>query len=203
MRQPLIVAIALIVGSCTRLPLSPDAAEVCDGFADWRTSAYVLPYTVASSAFVSGGNCEVRSGGHKGVKKFGYDFDMPIGTPVRAARAGAVLHTEQSHREGEISETGNYIVALQEDGTSVLYGHLTYQGVAVAVADRILPGMLLGYSGNTGNTGTSPHLHFSVQSCDPVTLGTSACPTIAVTFRNTDPNPMGLQVGHTYPANPY
>lgn len=198
-----ILTISLVVGSCAHSPTSPDGGEVCEGFADWHSSQYVLPYAVGSSYFLSGGNCEVRAGGHKGVKKFGYDFDMVIGTSVRAARGGVVLHTEQSHFEGEISETGNYIVVLHEDGTNSLYGHLTHNGVAVAVGDQIQPGALLGSSGNTGNTGTSPHLHFAVQSCDPVTLGTAACPTLPVTFRNTDPNPTGLQIGQTYPAYPF
>ena len=197
-----ILPVFLVVGGCASSPTSPDTAtgEVCDGFAGWQASEYVLPYTVGSSHFLSGGNCELRAGGHKGIKKFGYDFDMAIGTAVRAARAGVVLHTEQAHREGEISATGNYIIVLHEDGTNSLYGHLTHNGVAVALGETLQRGTLLGYSGNTGNTGTSPHLHFSVQSCDPVVLGTAACPTLPVTFRNTDPNSTGLQVGRMYPA---
>lgn len=197
------LTISLVVGSCASSPTSPDFNDVCEGFADWQASQYVLPYAVGSSYFLSAGNCQQKAGGHNGVKKFGYDFDMAIGTSVRAARAGVVLHTEQSHfDEGETSETGNYIVVLFEDGTNSLYGHLTHNGVAVTVGDTVQPGTLLGYSGKTGNTAT-PHLHFSVQSCDPVTLGTAACPTLPVTFRNTDPNPTGLQAGRVYPALPY
>ena len=195
--------IILSVGSCGTSPTSPTSNEVCEGFADWQTSQYVLPYVVGASFNVSGGNCEVRAGGHKGVKKFGYDFDMAIGTSVRAARAGVVLHAEQSHREGEISETGNYIVVLHDDGTNSLYGHLTHNGAAVAVGDMVQAGSVLGFSGNTGNTGTSPHLHFAVQVCDVVTLGTAACATLPVTFRNTDPNPKGREINRTYPAYPY
>lgn len=46
-----------------------------------ETSAYVLLYAVGSSYLVSHGNCEpLSSGGHNGVKKFGCDFDMAIGT---------------------------------------------------------------------------------------------------------------------------
>jgi hypothetical protein len=55
-------------------------------------------------------------------------------------------------------------------------------------------------SGNTGNTANKPHLHFSVTNCDPVSQGTAQCPTIPVTFRNTDPNPNGLQAGVAYTA---
>jgi murein DD-endopeptidase MepM/ murein hydrolase activator NlpD len=180
-----------------------DDAEICQGFAPWETSAYVLPFATGSSHFVSGGNCETRAGGHLGVKKFGYDFDMPIGTSVAAARAGIVLRTEASHLEGEISETGNYLVVLHEEGTTALYGHITHNGVVVSLGDVVQAGTPIGLSGNTGNTGTSPHLHFSVQSCDPVSRGTAGCPTLPVTFRNTEPNPAGLQVGRVYQALPY
>jgi murein DD-endopeptidase MepM/ murein hydrolase activator NlpD len=195
---------SLFAAGCGSSPTSPGTSEVCEGFTAWQTSPYVLPYSVGSSFFLSAGNCQQKVGGHNGVKKFGYDFDMAIGTPVRAARAGVVLHTEQSHFDlPEISETGNYVVVLHDDGTNSLYGHLTHDGVAVAVGERIQPGAVLGYSGNTGNTGTSPHLHYSVQSCDPVTLGTAACPTLPITFRNTDANATGLQAGRFYPAYPY
>ena len=58
-----------------------------------ETSAYVLPYAVGSSYLVSHGNGEpLSSGGHNGVKKFGCDFDMAIGTPVLA---GVVLQADE------------------------------------------------------------------------------------------------------------
>jgi murein DD-endopeptidase MepM/ murein hydrolase activator NlpD len=63
----------------------------------------------------------------------GPDFDMPIGTPVTAARAGIVLQTEARHLEGEISETGNYVVVLHTEGTTSLYGHISHDGVLVSV----------------------------------------------------------------------
>src|SRR5882762_24525 len=68
-----------------------DDAEICQGFAPWETSAYVLPFAAGSSHFVSGGNCETRAGGHLGVKKFGYDFDMPIGTSAMTHVRAIVL----------------------------------------------------------------------------------------------------------------
>ena len=85
--------------------------------------------------------------------------------PVAAARAGIMLRTEASHLEGEISETGNYVVVLHEEGTTALYGHITHNGMMMSLGDVVQAGTPLGLSGNTGNTGTSPHLH--MQSCDP------------------------------------
>src|SRR4026209_603743 len=104
---------------------------------------------------------------------------MSIGTSVKAARAGTVLQVDESHFDGQID------------------------GAAVNVGDLVQQGSLIGFSGNTGNTANKPHLHFSVQQCDPVARGTEACPTLPVTFRNTDPNPNGLQAGRAYEAKPF
>lgn len=130
---------------------------------------------------------------------------MTVGTAVTAARGGIVLHVEESHFDGQIAATGfdNILVIQHEDGTAALYGHFTHDGVVVSVGDSVGPGVLVGYSGNTGNTANKPTLHFSVQTCDPVARGTAACPTVPVNFRNTDANPTGLQVGRTYEARPY
>lgn len=84
--------------------------------------------------------------------------------------------------------------------TTALYGHMTRDGVAVSVGASVEAGQVIAASGNTGNTANRPHLHFSLQSCDPVSGGTSGCPTLPVSFRNTDPNPDGLQAGRVYQA---
>jgi murein DD-endopeptidase MepM/ murein hydrolase activator NlpD len=90
-----------------------------------------------------------------------------------------------------------------DDRTTTLYGHLTHDGAAVSIGDRVAQGALLGFSGNTGNTGNKPHLHLSAASCDPGALGTNNCPTLAVNFRNTEPNPRGLERGRSYAAQAY
>ena len=46
----------------------------------------------------------------------------------------------------------NLIVIQHDDGTTLLYGHLTHDGAAVSVGERVVQGELLGHSGNTGNT---------------------------------------------------
>lgn len=114
---------------------------------------------------------------------------------------------DESHF-GQVAATGfdNVIVIQHDDHTTTLYGHLTHDGAVVNVGDRVTQGALLGYSGNTGNTGNTgnkPHLHLSAASCDPWALGTANCPTLPVNFRNTDPNPQGLDRGRTYTAVAY
>ena len=114
-----------------------------------------------------------------------------------------MLHVEESHVDGEVAATGfdNYVVIGHEDGTIDMYGHLTHDGADVIAGQVVATGAALGRSGNTGNTANKPHLHFSQHSCDPVTRGSSACPSLPVTFSNTTANPKGLIRGGTYQAH--
>ena len=104
-----------------------DASELCTGYPDWQTSAYVLPYAVGATFRVSQANCSPPGDGHRGTERYAYDFDMPIGTPFVAIRAGVVVHVETSHVDGQVAATGldNYVVIRHGDGTHALYGHLT------------------------------------------------------------------------------
>ena len=204
-REPLIILLTVLAAGCGSSPVAPDSIETCAGFGEWQVSPYVLPYAVGLSYFVDQGNCSPPGNGHREVTKFGYDFLMPIGTPIYAARGGLVTHVEESHFDGQVAATGfdNVIVIQHDDGTTTLYGHLTRDGVAVSAGERVLQGVLVGYSGNTGNTNNKPQLHFSAASCDPRALGTANCPTLPMNFRNTDANSQGLQRGRSYTALAY
>ena len=162
----------------------------------------MLPYGTGASYTVIQGNCAPPGNGHRGDNRYAYDFGMTIGTSILAMRAGTVIEVEESHTDGEIAETGldNYLVIVHDDGSTALYGHLTRNGSLVAVGDAVARGQLVAFSGNTGNTGGIPHLHVSVQDCDPVPLGTAACPSRPLTFSNADPNPNGLVTGQAYLA---
>ena len=163
---------------------------LCGGYADWQTSPYVLPYPVGESYPVHQDNCSL--GGHHGVYRYSYDFLMPIGSPVTAARAGVVAETLEGHLEGEAVE--NWVKVRHDDGTLAAYSHL--QSVVVRVGEGVAAGDVLGLSGNTGQTGGVPHLHFHVSHCsEPVNCG-----TLPVTFRNTAANPKGLQTDRSYTA---
>lgn len=87
---------------------------------------------------------------------------MPIGTSVSAARAGVVIHVVESHFDGEVAATGfdDYLLLQHADGTTGLYGHVMHDGVLVEVGEAVAQGMVIARSGNTGNTGNKPHLHF-------------------------------------------
>lgn len=183
-------------------PTEPSPREMCGPFRDWRSSEYVLPYAVGSAFRLNQANC---SGfGHSAFWRYGYDFEMPIGTEVRASRDGVVVHSQGSAVDGDKTRT-NLVTIRHEDGTVALYSHLTLRGALVGVGEPVRQGDLIGLSGNTGNTGGLPHLHFSVHPCDglPGLQGTGSCPSLPVTFSNTRPNPQGLQAGVSYPAEPF
>lgn len=202
----LVVAGLLLIGCSPSAPGQPPSGpsgvtETCSGFQRWASSPYVLPYPVGTTFLVNQGNC---SGfGHSGFWKYGYDFTMPVGTLVTASRDGRVLYSEGRGYDGEYSPT-NLVVIGHEDGTVAVYSHLTHGGALVSSGDLVKAGEAIGRSGNTGNTGGFPHLHFSVHPCAKLpglpNGDDYSCPTIPATFRNTSPNPQGLVAGRSYTA---
>ena len=171
--------------------------HACGPFPDWESALYVLPYPVGSSYHVSQPNC---SGGHRGPFKNAYDFVMPIGTTVTAARAGVVADVRMKFRDGQHGkDESNWVKIRHPDGSFAHYGHLTQRGALVKLGDEVVAGQPIALSGNTGNTGGLPHLHFHLCPCMDVVR----CGTLPVTFRNTDPNPDGLQANRNYLALPY
>ncbi len=96
---------------------------------------------------------------------FAYDFRMPVGTPVYATREGVIVRVKDGFARGGLDKTlrqkANFIHIEHEDGTVGVYGHLMQSGAIVKVGDYVQRGQKIGYSGNTGYTG-SPHLHFAV-----------------------------------------
>lgn len=93
------------------------------------------------------------------------DIPMKEGTPILAARGGVVFQTVAENDTGGADEIyrskANVVRVLHDDGTIGNYVHLMYEGVAVKNGERVEPGKLLGYAGNTGLS-SGPHLHFSV-----------------------------------------
>jgi len=175
-----------------------DREHLCGPFPDWSASAYVLPYPAGSSYYVSQANCS--SGGHRGPYQYAYDFVMPVGTPVTAARAGVVAEIRMKFRDGQSGEgESNWVKIRHADNTIAAYSHLTEHGALVRIGDRVEAGQPIGLSGNSGNTGGLPHLHFHLCLCsEPVDCG-----TLPVTFHHTDANPRGLAPRRNYLALPW
>lgn len=124
---------------------------------------YMLPYENGKSYRVLQGYGSRFS--HVGLEQYAVDFNMSVGTPVHAARAGVVARIEESSDKGcwddGCGAYANYIVILHDDGTTGEYYHLQQNGALINVGDHIVAGQKIALSGNTGHT-TMPHLHFAV-----------------------------------------
>ncbi|MEO8332581.1 MAG: M23 family metallopeptidase, partial [Gallionella sp.] len=134
----------------------PDAVQGTD-------VTYRLPFPGGTSFTVGqviGGKITTHTGPDS---KCAIDFDVPIGTPVLAARKGIVVDIEQGNTLGgnDPRLKSNHVLVLHEDGTLGLYSHLAAYSHAVTFGQTVEAGMLIGYSGNVGYS-TGPHLHFAV-----------------------------------------
>jgi len=136
---------------------------------------------------------------HRGREEFAIDFDMPIGTPVHAARSGVVARIVESNSKGcwedGCGQYANFVVILHRDDTTGEYYHLDKGGVLVEVGDTVTRGQKIALSGNTGHT-TMPHLHFAVYRA--VSWGKTQ--SIAVRFQGADGIIDRPKRGARYPA---
>jgi murein DD-endopeptidase MepM/ murein hydrolase activator NlpD len=127
---------------------------------------YLLPYPLAAAHRVSQAFPDVITHDDP-ANRHAIDFEMPTGTPIRAARSGVVVDTtgefSGSGSDPETSVTrANFVRILHDDGTLALYGHLNWQSIRVEPGQRVARGEHIADSGNTGYS-SGPHLHFVVQ----------------------------------------
>jgi len=168
-------------------------------FGDPKDSPYVLPYPVGKAYPVYQSYCW-RTGGHR--DQLAYDFTIPIGDTVVAARAGVVRQIKQdSPDNGEGAGQHNCVFIEHDDGTTAFYAHLKQNSVVVRVNDRVEAGEYFALSGNSGYSG-EPHLHFGVYQAYPATEGVD----VPINFKNAD-GPLdslgGLIRYEVYKALPY
>lgn len=84
----------------------------------------------------------------------GIDVGVPIGTTVRASRAGCVVTA------GWVGGYGNCVIIDHGDGVCTRYGHLSQ--ITTSVGQYVDQGEQIALSGNTGRS-TGPHLHFEIR----------------------------------------
>lgn len=129
----------------------------------------------------------------------GYDYLMPIGTPIFAAAAGTVLTAESASffcpiLNQTVSQMGVQIVHHVAGGNvyQTYYAHLS--SMSVTVGQQVSAGQQIGLSGNTGCT-TVPHLHFQLDRITGTNSGALAhVDPYGWTGSGTDPwsaNPQG------------
>jgi murein DD-endopeptidase MepM/ murein hydrolase activator NlpD len=187
--------------SCRPDPDGPRVSRAA--FAASEQSAYVLPYLPGAPRLAWRTTSHFNPG-NKGVGLYAIDFEMPIGTPVIAVRAGTVVAARDTFPDGNDKDLEeNFVMVRHADSTVARYIHLTQRGALVRVGDVVREGQRIALSGNTGQTG-GPHLHFDVQRCGPnLPPGYNTLPcgmTVPLTFRNAGPNVCGLVPGRRYRA---
>ena len=129
-------------------------------YPDRATSAYRLPWEKGAQWICIQSNRGIVS--HRGREEFAYDFRMPVGSQVCAARAGVVTRVVVTN-DGNGQNLPNNLIAIDHgDGTSGWYLHLQKGGSLVAVGDRVTQGQPIARSGNVGHS-LGPHLHFEVR----------------------------------------
>jgi murein DD-endopeptidase MepM/ murein hydrolase activator NlpD len=84
----------------------------------------------------------------------GEDFAVPVGTPLGSMSTGTVVYA------GAMSGYGNMVDVRYWDGTVSRFGHMSR--VSVSVGQHVVPGQIVGLSGNTGHS-TGPHLHLEIR----------------------------------------
>jgi len=161
-------------------------------YSDARDAGYLLPFPPGDSARLIQGNN--GPWGHSGHAAYAFDFVMPIGSAVAAARPGRVVAVEERFADGNRTPgQENYVVVQHRDGTFGRYYHLTKDGAVVEVGQGIVAGQTIGRSGNTGAS-AGPHLHFDVtRDCREW-----GCQTVQIRFRNAGAD--SLAQGRYYKA---
>lgn len=156
-----------LVGGCGALP--------------GLTARYLLPFPSGEAYELTQGNCGDES--HGGRFRYAFDFRMPIGTPVTAARSGVVVTVRDDNPDGTrtVGEE-NILIIEHADGELSRYIHLRQHGVLVAEGARVAAGDTVARSGNSGRS-AFPHLHFDVAD----RCGADGCRTVPAAFLNAEP----------------
>ncbi len=166
---------------------------------DWKSIAvpvseaeYRCP--VQPGATISQGNF----GSFSHQRHFAWDYQVPIGTLVVAARSGVVVQVRTNSNIGSgdrrFENDANEVRVRHTDGTVAFYFHLAKNASLVREGEFVLQGETIALSGNTGFS-TMPHLHFEVFRDDK---------SVPATFADFPRNGGVPDVGdkHSPPAGP-
>lgn len=120
-------------------------------------SPYKLPWRAEVQRFVAQGNRSFTS--HRGFHEYAWDFVMPNGAEVLAARRGRVFKITDNF-EG-IGLYSNSIEIQHDDGQFSIYAHISQNGAMVKIGDFVEQGQPIALSGMVGQT-IFPHVHFLI-----------------------------------------
>src|SRR5258705_8508518 len=175
--------------------------------------AWRYPWKSGDSRKVGQGNNNPPPGSHNGSQSYAFDFMLPSGTQIRAARGGTVewlqesqtarynpnaatSRTNQPLPNGSLQNWRNTVRFRHPGGLTSWYFHIQPNGVLVNQNQVVEQGQPIALSDNTGRT-TGPHLHFQVQADSddwgqsvPITFGNCEVPKSndTVTSNNANSN---------------
>lgn len=157
--------------------------------------SYCLPFSKHNTFLVT----QAENGkSHRDNHKYAFDFNMPVGSAVHAARSGTIRNVVDSFQDKALTEEfktqGNFVLIEHSDGTLSIYAHLDKKGASVKIGQKVREGQLIAYSGNTGYT-SGPHLHFEVFSFDG-----KDTTSIPIKFNVGDVVPVALEAMKSYKA---
>ncbi len=127
-------------------------------------SPYLLPWPEGITRVCTQGNRAIISHRDSG-ELYAFDFAMPIGSPISAAREGVVISADDEHDGNGLEKPANYIIIRHSDSSFAMYAHIRQHGSRVKKGDYVRQGQIIAESGNVGFS-TSPHLHFHVYVLD-------------------------------------
>ena len=129
---------------------------------------YKLPFPEGKSYRVTQGNNEVTS--HHGKARFAFDFALPEGDIIVAARAGIVSRVEEGHTicgDSHYADKGNFVIIDHYDDNSAdLYLHIAHRSAQkfnVVPGVAVKQGQPIALCGKTGWSFCKAHLHFQRQ----------------------------------------
>ncbi len=152
---------------------------------------YRYPWAGGATRRVGQGNNN-PTGSHNGSQAWAFDFGLPAGTQIRAARSGTVEWLQENQSAtfnpnqatgpgntpfpaGSLQNWGNAVRLRHSGGFTSWYFHIQRNGVLVNVGDKVSQGQVIALSGNTGRS-SGAHLHFQVQA-DSTNWGQSVAHT--------------------------
>ena len=176
--------------------LNPDCVARA-AFRNPVNSPYILPFPVGKEHFLSQTYCFAAS---THSNEYSYDFDIPLGEEIIAARAGEVVEVVEHFPNDQPWPDNNRLHIRHADGTVAGYLHVAQDSVVPGVGDRVAQGQVIALSAMSGTI--LPHLHFMVYRDFPAVEGQD----VSVNFRNAlgpIDERYGLIHAQTYKAMPW
>lgn len=158
------------------------------------TSDYDLPFRVGKTYRLSQTYCSLHST-HR--NELSYDFDLPLGGEIVAARDGQVIAVRDDLPNDSPWPDANFMQIRHQDGTVASYIHLMQESARTAVGAAVERGEVIAQASMSGTI--LPHLHFMVYLSEENIEGQD----VPVDFRNCE-GPLdergGLIQGQGYKA---